>query len=193
LEVNVGFWSLLALSFGLAMDATAVAAARGSATPRVLGRHVLCVALYFGGFQALMPALGWLLGESIGSFVSAGSPWIAFFLLGGVGAKMLWEARLEHHEKAAAGTDPFGARVMLLLALATSLDAFAVGVSLPLLRAPFTLALATIGITTALLSTAGLFCGRHFGGVLGRRAELAGGLILIGLGSMILIQHLRTA
>jgi putative Mn2+ efflux pump MntP len=181
----------LVLAVGLAMDAMAVSAARGSATPRVLPRHVFLVALYFGGFQALMPAIGWLLGSSVGPFVHAWTPWLAFVLLGGIGGKMLWEARRNVEANIERATDPFGTRVMLLLAIATSLDALAVGITLPLLHAPLGLSLATIGITTALLSALGLLAGRRFGGVLGKKAELLGGLVLIGLGGKVLVEHLR--
>lgn len=188
----MGFASILALAVGLAMDATAVSAARGSVTPRVLPRHVLLVAVYFGGFQALMPGIGWLLGKSVGPFVNDWTPWLAFLLLGAIGGKMLWEARGPGEERVERATDPFGVRVMLLLAIATSLDALAVGITLPLLQAPLGLSLTTIGITTALLSVVGLLAGRRFGSVLGKEADLLGGLVLIGLGSKILIEHLRT-
>ncbi len=175
------------------MDATAVSAARGLLTPVVRFKHVLLVMLFFGGSQALMPLLGWLLGSQLGSVVAAWDHWIAFALLGVIGGKMLWEARGgdddEESEKPKNG-DPFGMRVLLVLAIATSIDAFAVGITLPILGAPLVLSLVTIGVVTAILSAAGLFAGRHFGALLGKRLDVFGGLVLIALGTKILIEHL---
>jgi len=183
------FGSILLLAFGLAMDAAAVSAARGLATPKLQTRHPVLVALFFGGFQALMPLLGWMLGQRLGPIVAAWDHWIAFVLLVGIGAKMLWEAR----GSAAADTlsrDLFALREMFVLAIATSLDAFAVGVMLPMLNAPLALSMVTIGIVTALLSVLGLYAGRHFGAMLGRRLDAVGGLVLVGLGVKILVEHL---
>jgi manganese efflux pump family protein len=171
------------------MDATAVSAARGLAARRVGLRHVLLVALLFGGFQAFMPLLGWLVGSQVGPLVERFDHWIAFILLGAIGAKMLHEARKEPEEQP-ADADLFRLDVMLVLALATSIDALAVGVTLPMLGAPFVLTLSTIGVTTALTSAAGLLAGRHFGAALGKRLDIAGGLVLIGMGTKILIDHL---
>lgn len=187
----MSFAPLLLLAVGLAMDATAVAAARGMAVPAIRPGHVVRVALFFGGFQALMPLFGWLLGARVGPVVQAWDHWIAFGLLGGIGAKMLWEARAGHDcEEEEPGADPFGLRVMIVLAIATSIDALAAGITLPVLGAPMTLSLVTIGVTTAVLSALGLFAGRRFGAVLGRRLDLAGGIVLIGLGGKILLEHL---
>lgn len=178
------------------MDATAVSAAKGLAVPRVLPRHVALVALFFGGSQALMPLVGWGAGARLGPLVDAYAHWIAFGLLAAIGGKMLWEAR------AAGGGDPSGAEErgdgdpfavgpLSLLAVATSIDALAVGVSLPMLRAPLALTLVTIGLTTALTSALGLYAGRRFGALLGRRLDAAGGLVLIGLGVKLLLEHRR--
>jgi manganese efflux pump family protein len=186
----MSFGAILALSVGLAMDATAVSAARGMAVPRVRPRHVALVALFFGGFQALMPVVGWLVGSRIGPLVEAWDHWIAFVLLAGIGAKMLWESRESKAASPRSDDDLFGLRVMLLLAVATSIDALAVGVTLPMLDAPFGLSIATIGITTAILSAVGLFVGRRAGAMFGRRLDALGGLLLIGIGAMILVEHL---
>ena len=187
----MSFASLLLLACGLAMDATAVAATRGLAASALTWRHAVACALYFGGAQALMPLLGWLVGNQLGHFVAAWDHWIAFVLLAGLGAKMLWEARdADEKEEGAPSPDPFAPRVMIVLAVATSVDAFAVGLMLPLLGAPLGLAVLTIGVTTAVLSVAGLWAGRRFGALLGRRLDAFGGLVLIGLGSKILIEHL---
>jgi len=175
------------------MDATAVAAARGLATPRIQLRHMLLVAGFFGGFQALMPLLGWLLGSQIGPWVRAWDHWIVFVLLGALGVRMLREARAGEPEAAGArveSADAFRWRVMLALAIATSIDAFAAGITLPLLDAPLVVSLTTIGVTTALLSVLGLLAGRRFGAALGPRLDALGGLMLIALGTKTLIEHL---
>lgn len=185
--------SLLVLAGGLAMDAAAVSAARGLAVPVLRARHFALVAVFFGGFQALMPLLGWFLGRQLGPLVAAWDHWIAFGLLGGIGAKMLWEARSGGDEARIDQNDLFGIRVMLVLAIATSIDAFAVGVMLPMLDAPLGLSLATIGVVTALMSMAGLLAGRRFGALLGRRLDAVGGLVLIALGFKILVVHLSAS
>ena len=186
------FGAILAISVGLAMDATAVSAARGMAVPEVRPRHAALVALFFGGFQALMPVVGWLVGSRIGPLVEAWDHWIAFVLLGAIGAKMLWESRDPKTADAPRSErELFGLKVMLLLAIATSIDALAVGITLPMLDAPFALSVATIGVTTAVLCVAGLFVGRHAGAMFGRRLDFLGGVILIGVGTMILVEHLR--
>lgn len=183
------FPTILSLSVGLAMDATAVAAARGVAVDRLRLVHVLRVALLFGGFQALMPLLGWLLGARFGRAFLDWDHWIAFVLLVAIGAKMSWEARTGVPEARPVG-DPFGLRILTVLAVATSIDALAVGFTLPMLGAPMAMSLVTIGVTTALLSGAGLFAGRRFGTVIGKRLDLLGGVVLIALGIKILLEHL---
>ena len=185
------FGAILALSVGLAMDATAVSAARGMAVPKIRPRHLALVALFFGGFQALMPVIGWLVGSRVGPLVEAWDHWIAFVLLAGIGGKMLWESRDPKAAAAQRNEDElFGLRVMLPLAVATSIDALAVGITLPMLDAPFALSVVTIGVTTALMCVAGLLLGRRAGAMLGRRLDMLGGLILIGLGVKILVDGL---
>lgn len=186
----MSFGSILVLAIGLAIDAMAVSAARGLATSRIRLRHAVLVAVFFGGFQGLMPLLGWLAGSRVGPFVEAWDHWIAFALLAAIGGKMLWEARGERTETAAPEAELYGIRVMTVLAIATSIDALAAGISLPMLDAPLVLSIGTIGITTAVLSVIGLFAGRRFGSALGRRLDVIGGVVLIGLGAKILIQHL---
>ncbi|MBX3192976.1 MAG: manganese efflux pump [Labilithrix sp.] len=186
------------LAVGLSMDAAAVSAARGahegSLGPKKAGsrlRGALSVALFFGGFQALMPLLGWLLGDQLGGWVAAWDHWIAFVLLGGIGLKMLYEARSHDEDDAPKQKDdPYALRDMLVLAIATSIDAFAAGITLPMLDLPMALSVAMIGVTTAVLSILGLELGRTFGARLGKRFEIFGGLVLIGLGVKTLIEHL---
>lgn len=180
----------MVLAVALSMDATAVAAARGLSAKRIGVRHVALVASFFGGFQALMPLFGWLMGSRLGKFVAAWDHWLIFALLGGIGGKMLWEALHPQAEARLSEDEAFGIKVMLLLAIATSIDAFAAGIALPLLNAPLGVSLLAIGLTTAALSTLGLFAGHRFGSALGSRLDALGGLLLIGLGTKTLIEHL---
>lgn len=143
-----------------------------------------------------MPLAGWKLGKKLGPLVQAWDHWIAFALLGAIGGKMLWEAYAEADEPSTATTEDSGEqafriKVLFVLAVATSIDAFAAGITLPILGAPLVLSLATIGVTTAILSTLGLFAGRRFGALLGKRLDVVGGLVLIALGTKILVEHLR--
>jgi putative Mn2+ efflux pump MntP len=183
--------TILLLAFGLAMDATAVAGTRGMAVPRIRARHVWRVAVLFGGFQALMPVLGWAIGTRLGPLVEAWDHWIALAVLAAIGGKMLWEAAHADAEVARDGEAAFGLEVMLALAVATSIDAFAVGIALPMMGAPLLPSVALIGVVTAALSVAGLFAGRRFGAALGRRLDVAGGLVLIAVGLNIVAQHTR--
>jgi putative Mn2+ efflux pump MntP len=184
--------SLLLLAVGLAMDATAVAAARGIAAPRVTARHALVVGGFFGGFQAFMPLFGWLVGARLQAALDGWDYWFAGALLVAVGGKMLWEARHTNDERAVpAEHELFGLKVMLVLALATSIDAWAVGITLPILDAPLVLSMVVIGITTAVLSVLGLVAGRRFGAVLGKRLDVLGGLLLVGMGVKLVLEHAR--
>ena len=197
------FASVVALALGLAVDATAAAAACGVAAPTVRPRHYATVAAYFGGFQALMPLLGWLLATWIGAAIAAWDHWIAFVLLGGIGAKMLLEAwRSGRSAPDAALVQPgapaqpattdtgFGVRLMLGLAIATSIDAFAAGITLPMFQVPIAISIAAIGVITAGASALGLAVGRRLGDRGGRGLVVIGGAVLIGLGAKILVEHL---
>lgn len=185
------FSTIFVLALGVAMDATAVAATRGMSVPRVRARHVLLVMLFFGGAQALMPAIGWFVGARVGPLVEAWDHWIAFVLLAAIGGKMSWESKSpDDNPRIGSDTEePFGFKVMALLAIATSIDALAVGITLPILHAPMLTSLATLGVTTAVLSALGLFAGRQFGAMLGHKLNVLGGLVLIGLGVKILLEH----
>jgi putative Mn2+ efflux pump MntP len=184
----MSFGAILLLSVGLAMDATAVAAARGVASTRILMRDVLLIGGLFGAFQGLMPLVGWLIGSRIGPYAQAFDHWIAFGVLAGIGGKMLWEARRGADEAPSAARP--GLHVLVMLAIATSIDALAVGFTLPMLNAPMGLSLWTIGVTTALLSGLGLLAGKRLGAALGSRFDVFGGLLLIGFGVKILVEHL---
>ncbi len=180
--------AILALAVGLAMDAMAVAAARGVAAPRVGAADVLLVAVLFGGMGALMPLLGGLLGGVAGPWMAAWDHWVAFVLLGGIGLKMLLEAR-EPREEAAPDGAAFGLRLLAGLAVATSIDTFAAGITLPVLGAPLVASAATIGLTTAFFSAVGVSAGHRLGLAVGRGTDAFGGLVLIAIGTKILVEH----
>jgi putative Mn2+ efflux pump MntP len=184
--------SLILLSAGLAMDAAAVSAARGLLLRRIELRHILRIAAFFGGAQALMPMLGYALGASVGHWIEAWDHWIVFALLCGLGVRMILEGFKDDgpQPESSSGSDPFSLPVLSALAIVTSIDAFAAGITLPLLHAPLLSSSATIGVITALLCVAALYVGRRFGDVLGRRLDLVGGLALIALGTKTLIEHL---
>ena len=172
---------LFALSGALAMDATAVAAARGLAAPHVRWSDAARVGLLFGGFQALMPAIGWVGGAAIGAWAAAWSGWIAAVLLAGLGAMMLKEALGGDDDDAAPEHGHFAWRALLPLAVATSIDALAAGVSLPLLGADMLVSLLSIGTLTAGLSGAAVLVGERLGEAAGGRLGVVGGVVLIGM------------
>ena len=177
-------WELLLIGVGLSMDAFAVSICKGlTARQATLGR-CLTAGAYFGGFQALMPLLGYLLGTRVEAFIVNVDHWIAFLLLGVIGFNMVREAGKEEE------VDPsFGPGAMLPLAVATSIDALAVGVTFACLRVEILPAIAIIGTTTLLLSGAGVKLGSAFGARYKAGAELAGGVVLILMGTKILLEH----
>jgi len=177
-------FDLVLLAVGLAMDATAVAAGLG-ASERSL-RPLLTGAVLFGVFQAGMSGLGWLGGAPLAVWAAAVDHWIAFGLLAAIGLHMIKEA-LEPDDDDAPGT---GAAALLGLAVATSIDALAAGVSLPVLGQPALVALPTIGGVTLALALAGGALGRRFGQRVGRRFGVVGGLVLVGIGAKVLLSHL---
>jgi len=187
------FPALLLLALGLAMDAMAVAGARGLAAKRVHLREALLVALLFGGFQAGMPALGYALGAAFAARIMGFGHWVTFVVLGGIGAKMLYEALKTENEdkddKEPVVSDVFGLKVLVLLAVATSIDALAAGVALAVTTMSILTACLVIGVVTALLSFAGVHLGHRFGTRLGKRLEVIGGLVLVGLAVKTIIEH----
>lgn len=176
---------LLLIAVGLSMDAFAVSVCKGLSLRRLKPRHALLVGLYFGGFQALMPMLGWALGARFESVIQSVDHWIAFILLALIGVGMIREAG--HEEEL---NDDLGFRTMLLLAVATSIDALAVGVTFAFLQVRILPAAALIGCTTFALSALGVYIGHVFGLKYKAKAETAGGVILIGIGLKILLEHL---
>jgi putative Mn2+ efflux pump MntP len=184
---------VVTLSIALAMDATAVAAARGLASGRVVRRDALLLPGLFGGFQTGMAAAGWLAGRWIGPTLERWDHWIAFVLLTGLGLKMIVEAVREERAPHGDGDGaPPGADLWTAigLAIATSIDAAAAGVTLPLLSAPPAIALAMIGAVTAVLSAIGLYVGTRAGRHLGPGLEVLGGVALIGIAIKLLVDHL---
>lgn len=185
----MGFGSILLLAVGLAMDAVAAAAARGAVAREIRPGQVLRVAVLFGGFQAGMPLVGWVAGAHAGPFLNGLDHWIGFGLLTLLGLHMLLEARTAGSRERGPAEDLFSDRALVLVAVATSIDALAAGVTLPILNAPLTLSVVTIGVVTGVLSAAGLFVGRRFGAAVGPRVDVLGGLILIALGCKLLAEH----
>ena len=183
----MNFATLLILAIGLSMDAFAVSVCKGLALKRPDARAYISVGLWFGGFQALMPVAGYYLIFNFKDYVTAIDHWIAFGLLTVIGANMIREA-LSGKEPAADAS--MGFRTMLLLAIATSIDALAVGISFGCLDVDLPLAVTTIGATTFLLSIAGMRIGSLFGLRYKARAEVVGGVILILLGIKIVLEHL---
>ncbi|MFA6329736.1 MAG: manganese efflux pump MntP family protein [Candidatus Micrarchaeia archaeon] len=190
------FTEILVLSIGLAMDATAVSITLGGQEDykkkhRLFTTALLC-GLFFGGFQALMPALGWLLGSGARQLVAGVDHWVAFILLSAIGLKMLYDS-LFGKEDEAGRCLPTSMRTFTILAVATSIDAFAAGVSLAFLDVPLLLAIVTIGIVTFILSFVGAYAGDRFGSMLGSRFNIAGGITLLAIGLKILLSHLGVA
>jgi len=176
------------LAIGLAMDATAVATARGLA--RRWPSDALVLPLLFGAFQAGMAAVGWLAGRQGGALFARWDHWIAFALLAGIGGKMIAGA-VRGAPAGDAADDHGGARQRLVLAVATSLDALAAGVTLDVLGAPPAVALVLIGVVTVVLAAAGYAAGRRLGSrAASRHLELAGGVVIVAIGVKILVEHL---
>lgn len=178
---------LILIAFGLSLDAFAVSVASGIVIRRERVRHALKVALFFGGFQALMPVIGWLAGLGLRSLIAGIDHWIAFGLLLGIGAKMIVESRELDRAEAGCPTDT---PVLFTLAVATSIDALAVGLSFSLLRVAIALPVLVIGAVTFAVSFGGFLAGSRLGHCFEKKIELIGGLILIGIGVKILLEHL---
>ena len=180
--------SLLLLAVGLSMDAFAVSVCKGLALKKVSLRHMCIVGAWFGGFQALMPSLGYLLGSRFEQYITAIDHWIAFVLLVLIGANMIREALSKEEAEEANASLAF--KTMLLMAVATSIDALAVGITFAFLSVHIVPAALTIGATTFLLSAAGVKVGSVFGLRYKKRSDIAGGVILCLLGVKILLEHL---
>ena len=183
----MSFWELAFIAVGLSMDALAVSVCKGLAAERVSFRSCVASGMYFGLFQALMPLTGYLLGQGFSDEITAVDHWIAFLLLTVIGLKMLYDARSPHP----AHNSSFSPQIMLPLAVATSIDALAIGVGFAFLQVSILHALLIIGIVTFALSALGVWLGGMAGIRFRSRAELLGGAILIVMGLKILTEHLR--
>lgn len=184
----MGIIELLILAIGLSMDAFAVAICKGLATYSLKKRHIIITGLWFGGFQALMPLIGYYLGTTFEKYVTAVDHYIAFILLGGIGANMIKEAFSKEENET---DDSFSFKTMLIMAIATSIDALAIGITFALLPdVNIYTAVLFIGIITFVLSGIGVKIGNIFGAKWKSKAEFLGGIILIFLGTKILIEHL---
>lgn len=188
----MGFIELLLIGVGLAMDAFAVSICKGMNMKKIDYRQSFFIALFFGGFQALMPLIGWLLGTQFEKYITSFDHWIAFILLGYIGGKMLWDAiRGDEDEDSCGGSERAFFIELTVLAVATSIDALAVGITLALLPGTsIWLSISTIGIVTFIISFCGVVIGNRFGARFQRVSQIAGGAILILIGLKILLEHL---
>ena len=183
--------NILGISVALGMDAFAVAIAAGLAIERLTGRHVFRLAFFFGFFQFMMAVLGWFAGRTIDVYISTYDHWVAFGLLVAIGSKMLLEAWTG---KVPAGrNDPTRGWTVIVLSVATSIDALAAGLSMAFIGVSIWLPSVVIGIVAAAMTVIGIRFGNRFGRKGGRWAELLGGVVLIGIGIHILISHLSAA
>lgn len=191
----MGIGELFVLAVGLSMDAFAVSVCKGLSLQRITFKNAGLIGLYFGLFQAGMPLIGYFLGSQFASYITSYDHWIAFGLLAFLGVRMILESR-KRDEEDQPGCDcgkeaDIGFREMVVLAIATSIDALAVGISLAFLKVQIVPAVSFIGATTFLLSMLGVKIGNVFGVKYKSRAELVGGVILVGIGVKILIDHLQ--
>ena len=183
----MGLIELFLIAVGLSMDAFAVSVCKGLAMPKCTFKKATIVGLWFGGFQALMPAIGYVLGAQFQETIASIDHWIAFVLLALIGGNMIHEALDNDEEEADASLD---AKTMFLLAVATSIDALAIGITFAFLKVNIIPAVCFIGIVTFIISFAGVKIGNVFGARYKNKAEIVGGVILILLGLKILLEHL---
>ena len=185
----MGFLELFLIGVGLSMDAFAVALCKGLQMPKLRWRDALLIALFFGGFQSLMPLLGWALGSQFEQYITEMDHWIAFLLLAFIGGKMLFDA---FHEKDEDAVSEYSLKIkeLFLLAIATSIDALAVGISFAFLQVNIWLSIIVIGCTTFTLSIGGVLIGHKFGNRFRKKATIVGGVVLILIGVKILLEHL---
>lgn len=189
----MGFVETFLIGVGLSADAFAVAVCKGLGMKKVNWAHALVIALFFGGFQALMPLIGWAAGTQLSALIAPVDHWIAFGLLAFIGGKMLIDAIKGGDDDCAACADDeqkLDLKELLMLAVATSIDALAVGVTFAFLGMSIWAPIAIIGLTTFVLSFAGVAVGNQFGARFEKPATIAGGVVLILIGCKILVEHL---
>jgi putative Mn2+ efflux pump MntP len=184
----MGLITIIIIAVGLAMDAFAVSIVSGAAYKQLKIKHAFRLAVFFGGFQALMPLIGSLAGLGIKQYIANYDHWVAFALLSAVGCKMIYESfKIKPADR---NFDPSNISILLILSIATSIDALTVGITLPLLALSLIKAVIIIGLITFLLSYIGVSVGRKFGHFFESKIEALGGLVLIALGAKILLEHL---
>ena len=183
----MGVLELLLLSVGLAMDAFAVSVCKGISMKKMNWKKAIIIGLYFGGFQALMPTIGYFLGSAFQSLITSMDHWIAFILLGIIGGGMIKESFGDDEENR---NDDVSFKTMIVLAIATSIDALAIGITFAFLNVNLVLAISLIGIITFIVSVFGTKIGNRFGDKYEKKAEFLGGVILVLLGIKILLEHL---
>ena len=187
----MGLVELLLIAVGLSMDAFAVSICKGLGMKEVNLKVAVVLALFFGGFQALMPLIGWALGSQFLGIIGPIDHWVAFVLLAVIGGKMLWEAfREDAGEGDGKPADRIDLGEFLILAIATSIDALAVGISFAALSVDIVPSVALIGVITFAFSIAGVFVGNFFGSRYEKPASIVGGVVLILIGTKILLEHL---
>ena len=187
----MGIVEIFLIGVGLSMDAFAAAVCKGLNMRKVNKKHCLIIALFFGGFQALMPLVGWFLGKQFERYITSVDHWIAFVLLAFLGGKMIFEAIKEKEDDEVKMDGKLDVKELLLLAIATSIDALAVGITFAFLKVNIFETIAIIGCTTFVIAAAGVFIGNIFGSRYKKKAELFGGAILILIGLKILLEHLE--
>lgn len=185
----MGLITLIFIAISLAMDAFTVAIAKGISLKEAKPHQAAKVALFFGGFQALMPSIGWLCGQSFEKYISTSTPWIALILLCSIGGKMLYES-FQDDDEDQEEVDPLSTKSLTILAIATSIDALAVGVTFAFLNVNILWAIALIGGITFVISYGGVILGNKIGGYLKNYAEIVGGIILIIIGISIFLEHM---
>lgn len=188
----MGIIELALIGAGLSMDAFAVAVCKGLGMKRLNMRQAFVIALFFGVFQALMPVIGWVLGTGFQSYIAPVDHWIAFALLAFIGGKMLFDAFHddERDDDAASANAPLDLKELTMLAIATSIDALAVGITFAFLQVDIVPAVTLIGVITFALSFAGVAIGHFFGARFEKPATIVGGVVLILIGLKILLEHL---
>lgn len=184
----MGIFEIILIGLGLAMDAFAVSICKGLSMKKMNWKNAIIISLYFGIFQALMPIVGYFLGTTFSSFVENVDHWIAFILLAIIGGNMIKDSFDDECEKR---NDKVDFKTMIILAIATSIDALAVGVTFAFFETNIVLAVSIIGIITFILSLIGVKIGNRFGDKFQNKAELTGGIILIMIGVKILLEHLE--
>ena len=175
------------IAIGLSMDAFAAALCKGLCLRKVYFKQATLVGMFFGGFQALMPVIGWFLGKQFANYIEAFDHWVALILLGILGGKMIYEAFKEEEVNCALALDM---KELTVMGIATSVDALVVGITFASLKANIFSAATVIGITTFIIATLGVYIGKSFGTKYKKRAELIGGFILIAMGIKIFVEHM---